>query len=136
MLKDVFQTLTCLLVLFVFGCDGEMVDIGDILKTSAVETEVDRNAIQFLHGDDIPSGVTFSGYVDIQDKYIYQDLRSILCWRGFKPRQRRAGRRYSSANCVSPIDMVLLFCQTHFYTDTEEAPKQKHLAIEGEARYL
>ena len=33
---------------------------------------------------------------------IQQDLRSVLCWRGLKPRQRRADRSSSSANCVSP----------------------------------
>ena len=35
-----------------------------------------------------------------------QDLRSVLCWRGLKLRQRRAGHRSSSANCVSPILFV------------------------------
>ena len=37
-----------------------------------------------------------------------QDLRSVLCWRGLKPRQRPAGRRSSSANCVRPIILSVL----------------------------
>ena len=39
---------------------------------------------------------------------IIQDLRSVLCWRGLKSRQGRAGRRSSSANCVSPIILSVL----------------------------
>ena len=29
--------------------------------------------------------------------------RSSLCWRGFKPRQRRVNCSVSPANCVSPV---------------------------------
>lgn len=53
-----------LLCLFFVGCNGDMPDVGSILQATAGETEVDRDSIAFVHGDDLPQGVFWSRYVD------------------------------------------------------------------------
>ena len=45
--------------------------------------------------------------------YQVQGLRSSLCWRGLKPRQRREGCKYLSENCVSP-KVFNKFCRKFF----------------------